>query len=385
MKKVLAILFCILFNMCANESIADEMYKINEIKDIIEKNWIENCESKENDIYLNVPVYIPNTLKLPVLRVKRTMINNEDLNNEKERITKNTIYGQRIENKIKFEFSENVIDFYQMYYQNLWTNKEKLNEVFADNQNKSLEDAVDFQKSIVNKFYNEEEIGCLPYRAGIKSCKYYNMAKGKVKLGEKVECGDMTGKGGYYVEAWETINGIPCISGIERTYTDVGRKYVQSALSNMSWIVLGEYIDDEYYTCIATSVWRKTGIELEDMKVCGFDKITNEVKRMILNGKIKDVYGITLGYVIFADKSISYPENENAYYNEYIAIPTWCVECKYSSNGIDYKQNNDDDIDAQSYHKEKGWRYLFINAQTGKVYDPEDMSNDRYFAKEIIK
>ena len=37
-----------------------------------------------------------------------------------------------------------------------------------------------------------------------------------------------------------------------------------------------------------------------------------------------------------------------------------------------------DDLDAPSYHKEKGFKILLIDAQTGEWVEPEDESADRY-------
>ena len=61
-------------------------------------------------------------------------------------------------------------------------------------------------------------------------------------------------------------------------------------------------------------------------------------------------------------------------------IAMWCIECKYAANAEKELTHDVDanDLDAPSYHKEKGWRTLLIDARTGQIIDPEDESSKRY-------
>lgn len=66
-------------------------------------------------------------------------------------------------------------------------------------------------KQTTSNLFSDQQIGCLPYRAGIKSRNYENLSigSGAVNIGSEANGGELTEKGGYYIEAWQTLRGIP--------------------------------------------------------------------------------------------------------------------------------------------------------------------------------
>lgn len=333
-------------------------------------------------IEFEVPIYLPDVNAMPIIGVKRIKIPINAAKDFGNLLQKNTIYGQRIVNESAYTPPDNAVNYYTEFYHNLWANDVHVNDVYAENQSFSLQDAIDFLQNMTERMYSTEGVGCLPYLAGIKSCKYYNEGKaGTISLGSPIDCGELTEKGGYYIESWQTLRNIPVFMGVERPFSKVGNQYVQAVLSNSSWIIVGEYITDDYYVCVSTSIWGETRQLSSDTQLCSFDKIQRAIERWIQEGKIRDVYSIALGYAIFANPEQKYPNNEDAYTVEYLALPTWCVECKYAENGTkELTETAQDSLDAPSYHNERGWKNILINAQTGEIIDPEDSSGNRFYA-----
>ena len=148
-----------------------------------------------------------------------------------------------------------------------------------------MQDAIDFLKQTTSNLFSDQQIGCLPYRAGIKSRNYENLSIG---IGSEANGGELTEKGGYYIEAWQTLRGIPVIEGVERTFTTQGKRSVQNVLSNVSWIVLGEYLAPDYYTCVSTAMWTETGSIQPDTSLCEWKRIEQQIEGWIQSGRIRD-------------------------------------------------------------------------------------------------
>ena len=346
-------------------------------------NYLEGSyEAHGRHISFHAPIYTPDVEVFPILQVKRTQVSAKAEEKTKELLEKNTLYGQRIRDHSAGTLPENAFTYFTAYYQNLWAHETDCADLFAENQTDSLQDAIDFLKQTTSNLFSDQQIGCLPYRAGIKSRNYENLSigSGAVNIGSEANGGELTEKGGYYIEAWQTLRGIPVIEGVERTFTTQGKRSVQNVLSNVSWIVLGEYLAPDYYTCVSTAMWTETGSIQPDTSLCEWKRIEQQIKGWIQSGRIREVYSIVLGYVAYAAPDPSYPNSDDAYQSEYWLSPTWCIECKYAANAEKELTHDVDanDLDAPSYHKEKGWRTLLIDARTGQIIDPEDESSNRY-------
>ena len=319
-------------------------------------------EAYGRTISFRAPVYVPDIETLPILRVTRTNISAQTAEALGDSLEKNTLYGQRVAMRPSVS-AGNDASYFTAYVQNLWADSADAAEVFAPGQEKSLLDAENFLMQKTEELFGEQQIGCLPYRAGLRSARTVREADGS-----------LTEKGGYYIEAWETLRGVPIVTGVERVFSRQGRRAAQQALSNASWIVLGEYRSDADYICTSTAMWRETGEVQPDVRLCDWAKIEQTLADWIQKGRIREVYSLTLGYAAYAAPDASYPNDETAYEAEYWLVPMWCVECKYAESAAKELSGDpaEGDLDAPGYQKEKGWKILLIDAQTGKMVDPEE-------------
>ena len=312
-------------------------------------------EAYGRTISFHAPVYVPNGDEMPMLRVKRTNVSDEAAEKLGDSLEKNTLYGQRLAER-PTAAEKNAASHFTAYVQNLWAEETDAADIFAPNREQSLLDAESFLARKTEAMFGDRQIGCLPYRAGLRSD------------------GD-----GYYIEAWETLRGISIVTGVERTFTRQGKRGVQQALSNASRIALGEYRSEADYVCAFAAMWRETEAVRADVPLCAWKTIAKALERGIRAGRIRAVYSVTLGYAVYAASDRTYPSGEAAYEAEYLLVPTWFIECKYAESAAKTLVGDaSDDLDAPSYHKEKGFKILLIDAQTGEWVDPEDESADRY-------
>ena len=364
MKKMFAAL-CALLLAPTMASAGGERVSVSELKAQTPAAVEGTHEAYGRTISFRAPVYVPDVDTLPILRVKRTCISAQTAEALGDSLEKNTLYGQRAAMR-PGGLAESEASHFTAYVQNLWTSAADEAAIFAPNQEKSLRDAEDFLARQTETLLGEQQIGCLPYRAGLRSERL-------VRDGAK--------KGGYYIEAWETLRGIPVVTGVERTFSRQSGRAVQQALSNASWIVLGEYRSDADYIWMATAMWREIGEVQPDVPLCGWAQVERTLTDWIERGRIRDVYSVTLGYAAYAAPDRRYPDDETAYEAEYWLAPTWCVECKYAESAaraLTADGAEEDETEARGYQQEKGWTILLIDARTGRMIDPEDETAGRY-------
>ena len=144
------------------------------------------------------------------------------------------------------------------------------------------------------------------------------------------------------------------------------------------------YCSDDYMNISLTNVFKKKEVVFKNVPLCGFDKVYEIVEKYVDEGKIKRVYSISLGYIIYLDKKEEYSDKkekngEQMDYADYLLIPTWIIGCSYSENG-----SNDDQTDMNSYdgseQQDLNYQRIFIDAQTGKLHDPKEVGSERYYA-----
>ena len=134
-----------------------------------------------------------------------------------------------------------------------------------------------------------------------------------------------------------------------------------------------------------SNVFKKKELVIENVELCGFDKIYNSIENYVNEGKIKRIYSINLGYVIYLEQNEEYSSKkekngEKRDYSEYILIPTWVVMCSYSEDN-----SNDGKSDISSFddyeREDLNYQKIFIDARTGKLHDPKEVGSERYYAE----
>ena len=383
MKKILAALCALL--LVPTLALCDE---IESIRNAVQSGLYD----MEKINY--APIYIPDVSKINVIRAEKYEANPEIIqkyeNNGMMAIDKMKRYtvlymGDEYDQKYGFDkrtqFSEYHID-------SAWKLDDgELYNIYAKKQTISAGTVVDKVNSMVRELYDESigiEIKRIEVVSGYQIGKM--VSNEMISMGD-YEFGDLTGIGGYTIEAYPTLDGVPIIASANSGYIKTGtekNKELFDALYFSQPMISAFYYSNDYMNIILSNVFKKKELVIENAELCGFDKIYKSIENYVNEGKIKRIYSINLGYVIYLDQNEEYSSKkekngEKRDYSEYILIPTWVVMCSYSEDN-----SNDGKSDISSFddyeREDLNYQKIFIDAQTGKLHDPKEVGSERYYA-----
>lgn len=115
--------------------------------------------------------------------------------------------------------------------------------------------------------------------------------------------------------------------------------------------------------------------------------IKEALENEIESGSISNVYSIQFGYIICADPSQKYGSPRSG--ETFIAFPMWVIKCSYTGGNeptSPYPVLEEMEENAFDYESaDRDLQYVFINAQTGKVCDPNTVGTEKYNVPQIIE
>ena len=340
----------------------------------------------------HAPIYIPDVSEINVIRAEKYEANPEIIQkyendgflsiNKTKKCTLLYIgdkYDQKYGVDKRSQFSDYHID-------SAWKLDDgELDNIYAKNQTISARGVVDKIKKMVQELY-DESIDIELRRVDVVS----SFQMGKMISNEMIsmgdyEFGDLTGIGGYAIEAYPTLDGIPIITSANSGYIETGknRDAFDALYFSCPWIDTSYYSDD-YMNVSFSNVFKVKKVISKNVELCGFDMIYNALENYIDEGKIKKIYSINLGYVIYLDKNEEYSDKKEKNgkqrdYSDYLLVPTWVVMCSYSENDSNNDKANissENDCERQDLN----YQNIFIDAQTGKLHDPKEVGSERYYA-----
>ena len=381
MKKIFTILCALL--LVPTMALCDE---IESIRNAVQSGLYDT--EKIN----HAPIYIPDVSEINVIRAEKYEANPEIVQkyendgflsiNKTKKCTLLYIgdkYDQKYGVDKRSQFSDYHID-------SAWKLDDgELDNIYAKNQTISAKGVVDKIKKMVQELY-DESIDIELRRVDVVS----SFQMGKMISNEMIsmgdyEFGDLTGIGGYTIEAYPTLDGIPIITSANSGYIETGknRDAFDALYFSCPWIDTSYYSDD-YMNVSFSNVFKVKKVISKNVELCGFDLIYNVLENYIDEGKIKKIYSINLGYVIYLDKNEEYSDKKEKNgkqrdYSDYLLVPTWVVMCSYSENDSNNDKANissENDCERQDLNYQK----IFIDAQTGKLHDPKEVGSERYYA-----
>jgi len=381
MKKIFTILCALL--LVPTLALCDE---IESIRNAVQSGLYDT--EKIN----HAPIYIPDVSEINVIRAEKYEANPEIIQkyendgflsiNKTKKCTLLYIgdkYDQKYGVDKRSQFSDYHID-------SAWKlDDEELDNIYAQKQPISAGTVVDKIKMMVHELY-DESIDIELRRVDVVS----SFQMGKMISNEMIsmgdyEFGDLTGIGGYAIEAYPTLDGIPIITSANSGYIETGknRDAFDALYFSCPWIDTSYYSDD-YMNVSFSNVFKVKKVISKNVELCGFDLIYNVLENYIDEGKIKKIYSINLGYVIYLDKNEEYSDKKEKNgkqrdYSDYLLVPTWVVMCSYSENDSNNDKANissENDCERQDLN----YQNIFIDAQTGKLHDPKEVGSERYHA-----
>ena len=382
MKKIFTILCALL--LVPTLALCDE---IESIRNAVQSGLYDT--EKIN----HAPIYIPDVSEINVIRAEKYEANPEIIQKyendsflSKNKTKKCTLlyigdkYDQKYGVDKRSQFSDYHID-------SAWKLDDgELDNIYAKNQTISAKGVVDKIKKMVQELY-DESIDIELRRVDVVS----SFQMGKMISNEMIsmgdyEFGDLTGIGGYAIEAYPTLDGIPIITSANSGYIETGknRDAFDALYFSCPWIDTSYYSDD-YMNVSFSNVFKVKKVISKNVELCGFDLIYNVLENYIDEGKIKKIYSINLGYVIYLDKNEEYSDKKEKNgkqrdYSDYLLVPTWVVMCSYSENDSNNDKANissENDCERQDLN----YQNIFIDAQTGKLHDPKKVGSESYYAE----
>lgn len=396
---IIGCLFCYLFFLPEYCMASMQYYSITELRKTTPKIWeipISNDGSK-----IEVPIFIPEVDRFPVLRAKWDEISEKEARKllSDEIIAECDDYGfayymnwmtkpegsRFVEMQInriwsvlpRITLSEKVYDSSQIKYEYI----SNCADVYAKNQKMSLEDAIVWAENCFESMYKSYNYGMFVDSVKVNSPYYYSETL------ENYPFGDLTGVGCYSVIGYQTVRGVPVFDSIIHG-CDVKRvTNLVNALARDAAAKVWDLSSNESYLVYGFP-WKETGVLMEDIPLCSFNAIKDVLQKEIDSGKMKEIYTIKLGYVIFADNDQEYTSGKEPWKNEeFLLVPTWVVECSYTENpdkNRTYPRR--ESADAYDY-RSHDWLYekWMFNAQTGERYYSNGNSDSWCYAPLIIE
>ena len=382
MKKIFTILCALL--LVPTLALCDE---IESIRNAVQSGLYDT--EKIN----HAPIYIPDVSEINVIRAEKYEANPEVVQKYEDKgmmsINKTKkctlLYmGDKYDQKYGVD---NRTQFSDYHIDSAWGLGDKeLDDIYAEKQTVSAGEVVDKVKYMVQELY-DESIDIELRRVDVVS----SFQMGKMISNEMIsmgdyEFGDLTGIGGYAIEAYPTLDGIPIITSANSGYIETGknRDAFDALYFSCPWIDTSYYSDD-YMNVSFSNVFKVKKVISKNVELCGFDLIYNVLENYIDEGKIKKIYSINLGYVIYLDKNEEYSDKKEKNgkqrdYSDYLLVPTWVVMCSYSENDSNNDKANissENDCERQDLN----YQNIFIDAQTGKLHDPKKVGSESFYAE----
>ena len=341
----------------------------------------------------HAPIYIPDVSEINVIRAEKYEANPEIVQKYEnagmiaiEKMKNGTLLYMGDEYDKKYGFDKRT-QFLEYHIDSAWRlDDEELDNIYAQKQPISAGTVVDKIKMMVHELY-DESIDIELRRVDVVS----SFQMGKMISNEMIsmgdyEFGDLTGIGGYAIEAYPTLDGIPIITSANSGYIETGknRDAFDALYFSCPWIDTSYYSDD-YMNVSFSNVFKVKKVISKNVELCGFDLIYNVLENYIDEGKIKKIYSINLGYVIYLDKNEEYSDKKEKNgkqrdYSDYLLVPTWVVMCSYSENDSNNDKANissENDCERQDLN----YQNIFIDAQTGKLHDPKKVGSESFYAE----
>ena len=339
----------------------------------------------------HAPIYIPNVSEVNVIRAEKCEANLEVIQKYEDKgmmaidkIKRYTVLymGDEYDQKYGFNKRTQLTDY---HIDTAWRlDDAELADIHAKNQPISAGEVVDKVKNMIRELYDESISIELKRIEVVSSFQKGKMVSDKMTSLGDYEFGDLTGIGGYGIEAYPTLDGVPIISSAASGYIEKGAEKIYDVLYFAHPSADVFYYSDDYMNISMMNAYKTKEVVIENTGLCEFDNIYNTIEKIVDTGKIKRIYSINLGYVIYLDKNEEYSSKkekggEKWDYSEYLLVPTWVVMCSYSENG-----SNNDKAEVNSDHvcerQDLNYQQIFIDAQTGKLHDPKEVGSERYYA-----
>ena len=115
----------------------------------------------------------------------------------------------------------------------------------------------------------------------------------------------------------------------------------------------------------------------EDVPLCSFDTIQKSLEQEIKKGRVRKIYEISLGYVLYCEPGAYHEWGQKADYSSifYDVKPMWRVNCLKASGAQKELEESDEDDERNSV----AYTQMLVDAQTGEIIGQSDAADRSMF------
>ena len=115
----------------------------------------------------------------------------------------------------------------------------------------------------------------------------------------------------------------------------------------------------------------------EDVPLCSFDTIQKSLEQEIKKGRVRKIYEISLGYVLYCEPGAYHEWGQKADYSSifYDIKPMWRVNCLKASGAQKELEESDEDDERNSV----AYTQMLVDAQTGEIIGQSDAADRSMF------
>lgn len=115
----------------------------------------------------------------------------------------------------------------------------------------------------------------------------------------------------------------------------------------------------------------------DDVPLCSFDTIQKSLEQEIKKGRVRKIYEISLGYVLYCEPGAYHEWGQKADYSSifYDVKPMWRVNCLKASGAQKELEESDEDDERNSV----AYTQMLVDAQTGEIIGQSDAADRSMF------
>lgn len=362
MKRLICMVPCLLMLLSAAQ--AEDWLSIVELQEQTPARWVESIQTPWRTVDVDAAITLPETEDVPVLLIEGgaevPLLTAEETGWERIQTTYGYKLGwHRLWPDYPAKLDGKRLDSQQTSGTN-WYSGIELTGCYVPLSDTTLADICDQVDATLRQF------GVDPQDYAYRTPSHM-WSQRMLYYGKKQDALPGT----LFVHFYAKINEIPVLSHIfESVYTEGGSsRDDEFLLYPTNWVIYHGY--GEYVGSI--SLWRANTVDIlaADVPLCPFDAVQAAIRGEIEAGRIRKIYEIELGYVLFNEPGkYRTAAPGDAALAEYAAAryyikPMWRVNCLYTDSPTAKLRarpsDSDDERNTLDYHQ------LLIDAQTGEV------------------
>ena len=361
MKKWISRLAMVIFLISAFPASAEQYYSVKEVYEQAQEGWHDTyTDCKGRTIPVDVDVYVPEVSAMPVSRLKMVRMEEPEVENKDDFILNiepqynGFVYYTKdymLEEEHRIEWKPE--DIYWM--------PDDAEAIYAPGNEKPLADMLDVIRTSMDHFQVDADDYDFTRPYDVCLHGIYEKKSGKIAR-----------PGQYSFNVYQTVHDIPILFHSGYAFikgVGTGQNYEAGCVArseNEYLVTLNKVTEEEQ--------------KAEDVPLCSFDHIVQAIEQEIIEGHIRKVYSLELGYIVYNDPKEVFNCDKQTGYHEYdhmYAVPGWRVQCLYMGDQNEELPNYGEDEFIGKEQNSLEFMSIVVNAQTGEVQDPQRTDSKR--------